>query len=156
LDGGAGLDHLFGGNNNDELDGGQGPDDLDGGPGDDVLKGGSDEDLFVYDVTNGGSDTIVDFSAVQNDTVDLDGTIDFAAAFGGGFFPNFIDDLDPGVAVLEPDDTEGQLSDFIGGQIVIDFFENNEETGGVPGAQQENVLTVIGVNLMELGFDVVV
>ena len=49
--------------------GGAGDDTIDGGAGDDLLTGGEGEDVFFFD-TDGGNDTITDFS-VTEDVIDL-------------------------------------------------------------------------------------
>ncbi|MCI4661687.1 MAG: hypothetical protein MRY63_07710 [Neomegalonema sp.] len=58
LNGAAGADRLAGGAGNDALRGGNGIDRLVGGGGDDLLIGGADLDVFVYDGSDFGTDTI--------------------------------------------------------------------------------------------------
>jgi Ca2+-binding RTX toxin-like protein len=63
VDGGAGNDALYGGAGDDSLSGGtNGRDWLDGGEGDDELSGGNQSDTFAFDFSNGGDDTVTDFS----------------------------------------------------------------------------------------------
>ncbi len=59
---------LWGAGGNDFLYGLAGNDRLDGQAGNDLMNGGAGADTFVY---ASGSDTIADFSASQNDTIDL-------------------------------------------------------------------------------------
>jgi Ca2+-binding RTX toxin-like protein len=64
IDGGAGNDTLIGVNLADiadDLRGNTGNDILEGGRGNDKLTGGSGNDTFVFDTTDFGKDTIVDF-----------------------------------------------------------------------------------------------
>jgi Ca2+-binding RTX toxin-like protein len=69
LAGDAGADSLVGGAGADTLSGGAGADTLTGGAGADSLTGGLGADSFVL----AGSDTVVDFSSTQSDTVTLTG-----------------------------------------------------------------------------------
>ena len=67
---GSGMaDTLIGGFSADTLSGGLGNDSLVGGVGNDVLTGGAGADRFVLF----GSDTVMDYSSVQSDTIDLSG-----------------------------------------------------------------------------------
>ena len=73
-------DILKGKDGNDTLDGGAGADLLKGGRGKDLLTGGGDADTFVFaaikqsPVKGGeGRDTILDFSALEGDQIDLSG-----------------------------------------------------------------------------------
>ncbi len=77
LTGNAGNDLLDGGRGNDVLDGGDGNDTLIGGRGADDLTGGAGADTFVFKsaadstVRSAGQDTILDFSGVGGDRIDL-------------------------------------------------------------------------------------
>jgi Ca2+-binding RTX toxin-like protein len=62
LNGHAGADTLEGGNGNDRLNGGDGDDVLNGGSGFDTLAGGTGNDIFRYDQSAHGGDTISDFA----------------------------------------------------------------------------------------------
>ncbi|WP_330166531.1 cadherin-like domain-containing protein [Rhizobium sp. GN54] len=79
LRGNDGNDALEGGRGNDTLAGGRGNDVLDGGAGSDRLKGGSGRDVFVFrdlsdsTVSSAGRDTVLDFSRVAGDVIDLRG-----------------------------------------------------------------------------------
>lgn len=66
--GSAVANTLIAGAGNDYLDGLGGDDVIDGGTGDDRMNGGSGSDRFVF---TSGSDQILDFSQVEDDTVDL-------------------------------------------------------------------------------------
>ncbi|MCC5667599.1 hypothetical protein LC653_27880 [Nostoc sp. CHAB 5784] len=57
-----GSDQIYGYGGNDILKGGLGNDYLEGGSGNDNITGGSGRDTFVLDYSNGGIDTITDFS----------------------------------------------------------------------------------------------
>lgn len=62
INGGAGDDIIFGQEGNDRITGGLGKD---------LLHGGSGADTFVYNNTNEGGDTILDFDAAEGDVLDL-------------------------------------------------------------------------------------
>ena len=70
LYGNGGNDRLYGGDGTDYLYAGAGNDWLNGGQGADRLHGGAGEDVFVFDVLDGGIDTIEDFH-VQEDKIAL-------------------------------------------------------------------------------------
>ena len=74
--GDAGNDFLAGGAGDDLLSGGVGNDTLNGGTGDDVLEGGAGGDLFVFNITAGDYDQVVDFE----DGVDM---LQFRGVAGG-------------------------------------------------------------------------
>jgi len=63
---------LYGGAGNDHLNGGAGNDILIGGAGNDSLTGGTGNNDFVLQVTNGGFDTINDFSASSGNLILVD------------------------------------------------------------------------------------
>ena len=69
IDGGAGHDWIDGGAGNDTIDAGAGNDIVFGDAGNDMLEGGGGEDVFYFE-SNGGNDTITDFS-VTDDSIDL-------------------------------------------------------------------------------------
>ncbi|MCE0460644.1 M10 family metallopeptidase C-terminal domain-containing protein [Pseudomonas uvaldensis] len=76
LTGNGGNNVLVGGGGNDRLDAGAGNDTLSGGIGADILRGGDGADLFVFNALNElgrgtASDTILDFSSLQGDKIDL-------------------------------------------------------------------------------------
>ena len=75
------IENAFGGDGNDVivgnaagnyLSGGAGDDLLGGKAGNDTLAGGAGADLFIY-IVGDGADTIIDFSAVNGDKIDLTG-----------------------------------------------------------------------------------
>ena len=79
LHGGRGRDELFGGEGDDELFGGRHSDRLIGGTGDDLLEGGRGGDVFVFNLTDIGTDTILDFGH-GNDMLEIStylGVFDF-------------------------------------------------------------------------------
>ena len=67
LEGLGGNDLLFGGAGNDELIGGTGTDILVGGSGNDVLTGGTGADTFVHEGAGDGLDTLLDFTAAEDE-----------------------------------------------------------------------------------------
>ena len=68
----GGNDTLSGGGGSDLLLGGDGNDTLNGGTGNDVLSGGRGLDTFAFTDTGAGNqDTIVDYSFVEGDVLDL-------------------------------------------------------------------------------------
>jgi len=77
----AGNDTLQGNSGNDLILGGDGMDTIIGGIDDDILSGGRDADTFVMDNTS-SIDTILDYSFVDGDVIDLSALLD--AAFGPG------------------------------------------------------------------------
>ncbi|WP_419895987.1 hypothetical protein [Roseomonas sp. USHLN139] len=72
LTGDSGSNVLTGGAGNDQLFGGGGNDRLVGGTGSDQLTGGTGADTFVF-TKGSGADSILDFSAAQNDKVEWTG-----------------------------------------------------------------------------------
>jgi len=63
LTGTAGQDRLEGGRGNDELSGANGSDTLVGGSGNDTLSGGAGSDVFVLNISEAGTDRILDFKS---------------------------------------------------------------------------------------------
>lgn len=68
LYGGSGADAFFGGQENDTLFGNDGNDTLGGNRGNDLLQGGNGADRFDFS-SNGGADTIGDFSITDGDKI---------------------------------------------------------------------------------------
>lgn len=89
LSGGEGNDSLSGDDGNDMLSGGAGNDTLFGGTGENLLTGGAGADVFVFDPSGDGNDTITDFDAADGDRIDLTGVVadydnlDFDVVDGG-------------------------------------------------------------------------
>ncbi|MCA9148620.1 MAG: DUF4347 domain-containing protein, partial [Planctomycetales bacterium] len=70
--GGNGADLLHGNDGADTLLGGKGTDEFWGGPGNDALTGGADSDIYHYDATGWGIDTIVEKAGEGNqDLIDF-------------------------------------------------------------------------------------
>ena len=71
----GGDDTIYAQGGNDVVLGGAGNDVLDGGGGADKMQGGAGADRFLYEKTGdsapGASDTIVDFSALEGDVIDV-------------------------------------------------------------------------------------
>jgi len=83
--GSSGDDVIDGGAGNDRLMGGTGADTLYGGAGDDFLYGGSGDDLFVFDMADGGTDTIVDVSGTNSAEIlglDAGAAVELQASLG--------------------------------------------------------------------------
>ena len=79
--GGRGDDILTGSSGSDFLVGGDGNDILVGGIDNDVLSGGHGADTFTVntgETGSGNADTIVDYSFVEDDEIDLSALIDIA------------------------------------------------------------------------------
>ncbi|MFH1419875.1 MAG: Ig-like domain-containing protein, partial [Planctomycetota bacterium] len=79
--GGRGDDILTGGSGNDFLVGAEGNDILVGGLGNDKLSGGQGADTFTFktgETGSGNADTIVDYSFIEDDKIDLSDMIDIA------------------------------------------------------------------------------
>jgi len=87
VDGGSGMDFIYGSRFADDLRGGSGNDLISGGNGNDVLTGGSGNDVFVFatDATGAASDRIVDFGDRYGD----EDVIDLSAVFSGVSSYNF-------------------------------------------------------------------
>ena len=66
---------INGGNGSDTIIGTNFGDVIIGGTGSDNLTGGTGADIFVFNATGNGLDTITDFTASQNDILDLDAII---------------------------------------------------------------------------------
>jgi Ca2+-binding RTX toxin-like protein len=140
LNGDAGADTLLGGNGADSLNGGADNDSLNGGLGTDTLTGGTGADSFLFNTTLGGSnsDTITDFSSVD-DTIVLDnvmftGLSDGALAAGA---------FRIGSAALDADDrivfnaTTGALfydADGTGAGTAVQFATVTAPVGGLSAA----------------------
>jgi hypothetical protein len=62
----GGVDDLHGEAGNDQIFGDLGDDILDGGSGSDTLEGGLGKDTFVFDLTQGAADTLVDFEGADD------------------------------------------------------------------------------------------
>ena len=109
----GGNDRVYGGEGDDEIYGGAGCDLLMGEEGNDTLVGGSGDDTFVFQ-SGHGNDTIKDFED-GNDTIDL-------SAFSGiTAFSNL-----SGKITQDGDDTKIDLSDFGGGEIVLEDFTSTD------------------------------
>jgi Ca2+-binding RTX toxin-like protein len=67
----AGNDQIDAGDGNDTVLGGEGDDTVDGGAGDDVLRGDAGADTFLFDPSEQGADTVVDFSQEDGDIIGL-------------------------------------------------------------------------------------
>jgi hypothetical protein len=81
-DGSKGLT-INGGNGSDTITGTDFGDVIVGGTGSDNLTGGTGADIFVFDATGNGLDTITDFTTAQNDILDLDAIISGGAYNSG-------------------------------------------------------------------------
>jgi len=82
-----GNDSLDGGSGADLIIAGDGDDSLTGGTGADVLSGGRGDDTFHFADT-ASADTIVDYSFVEGDTLNLSVLLD--AGYGGGSISGFV------------------------------------------------------------------
>lgn len=75
VSGGTGNDVLFGGQEDDTLAGGDGNDTMFGNLDDDLLFGGKGADVYVWHQSNGGQDTIGDFSTTEGDRIDINNNL---------------------------------------------------------------------------------
>jgi serralysin len=80
--GGTGDDVIRGGQGSDLLSGGGGSDQLYGDLGSDALSGGAGADTFHF-ALGGGADRILDFSRVEGDRIQLDGSPSYSLAQTG-------------------------------------------------------------------------
>jgi Ca2+-binding RTX toxin-like protein len=112
LSGGAGNDTLAGSTGNDRLYGSDGRDVLTGGNGNDDMTGGTGADRFVFrNAPEADRDLVRDFSAAQNDRIDLR-AVDAVAGIAG----------DQAFAFIGADafgGTAGELR-FVGGRLLGD------------------------------------
>ena len=65
LSGGSGDDEIFGAGGNDSLLGGDGDDTLNGGSGSNTLNGGLGNDIYRWDLTQRGGDTLTDLGGID-------------------------------------------------------------------------------------------
>ena len=112
LSGDEGDDTIYGDGGNDSLFGDEGDDELYGGGGNDTLTGGSGEDKFVFQ-SGHGNDKIQDFEN-GTDKIDLSAFSSITA------FTNL-----NGKITEDGDDTKIDLSDFGGGEIVLEDFTSS-------------------------------
>ncbi len=82
ISGDLGADVLLGGQGDDRLSGGDDNDLLSGDLGDDMLNGGAGADVFQFNRSGGGVDTIEDFSSAAHDMIRLTGFTSFADLAG--------------------------------------------------------------------------
>lgn len=140
LNGEAGADTLLGGNGADTLNGGADNDSLNGGLGTDTLTGGTGADSFLFNTTLGGSnsDTITDFSSVD-DTIVLDNAM-FTGLSDGALAAGV---FRIGSAALDADDrivfnaTTGALfydADGTGAGTAVQFATVTAPVGGLSAA----------------------
>jgi Ca2+-binding RTX toxin-like protein len=104
LNGDAGSDMLLGGSGNDTVR---------GGTNNDILSGGTGADRFVFAETGSlNSDSIVDFSFVDGDTIDLSALLD--PAYSAGLpISGFVRALQSGSNIIVQVDTDGGANSFI-------------------------------------------
>jgi hypothetical protein len=96
LNGNAGADMLLGGAGNDTLN---------GGTGNDIVSGGTGADVSVRRDRRANKDSIVDYSFVEGDTLDLSALLD--AAFGAGQpVSGLVRAVQSGSDVIVQDDTK--------------------------------------------------
>jgi VCBS repeat-containing protein len=109
----GGNDILNGDSGSDMLLGGAGNDRLAGGTGNDILSGGTGADQFVFAETGAlNSDTIVDYSYVDGDTIDLSALLD--AAFNTGLpISGFVRAVQSGSNITLQVDVDGGANSFV-------------------------------------------
>ncbi|MBU2227216.1 MAG: cadherin-like domain-containing protein [Proteobacteria bacterium] len=106
LNGSSGNDVLMGGGGNDILVGGDGNDILIGGAGADTLTGGAGSDTLRFLKGDAASvDTITDYSATQNDKLDLSDLLDI----GGGNVNDIVNVRQSGNNIIVSVDTNGTV-----------------------------------------------
>ena len=94
----GGNDIIDAGSGNDIVYGQEGNDILSGGTGNNILSGGTGADTF--NLTNGGKDTILDYSKTAGDKVDISAVLDIADETAAKSYMDFHNNGD-GKAVLE-------------------------------------------------------
>jgi beta-glucanase (GH16 family) len=123
LYGDAGNDALFGGNGNDKLYGGNQNDRLTGGLGADRLEGGGGADTFYFgsiaESPNSARDTIVGFSGVEGDRIDVS-VIDANTLIAGNQAFTFIGSA-PFTTAGQLQLSNGIVSGDVNGDAIADF-----------------------------------
>lgn len=125
LYGGLGDDAVYGGAGADTLRGDEGDDYIEGGAGDDSMAGGEGADTFVFGPAH-GDDTITDFDADENDTIDI-------SAFGDTITWDLLKAQFSEVTDEQGDVTGVQvdLSDWGGGTLTINGVVTADLTAGM-------------------------
>ena len=115
LNGNAGADMLLGGAGNDTLN---------GGTGNDIVSGGTGADRYVFAETGSANkDSIVDYSFVEGDTLDLSALLD--AAFGAGQpVSGLVRAVQSGSDVIVQVDTNGGANSFTDVAVLTNYGTN--------------------------------
>jgi len=160
LTGGAGTDVILGGDGDDTIDGGGGADLLEGGAGNDVIVGNGGNDVIAggtgndtltagggsvrFDFAESGSsnvDTIADYSAKSNDTIDVSSLLD--ANFGpGSTISNFARLVQSGSNVTVQVDPSGSSSAWSDVAVLSNYGTSGADLVNVYFAGTNHQLTV--------------
>jgi VCBS repeat-containing protein len=142
LVGGDGNDTLNGDAAADMLLGGSGDDTLAGGPGNDILAGGIGADRYVFAETgalNGAS--IVDFSFVDGDTIDLSALLD-AAFVTGQPISGFVRGVQSGSNITLQVDVDGGANSFVEVATLTGYGTNSADLVRLTFEATDHVLLV--------------
>jgi VCBS repeat-containing protein len=138
----GGNDTLNGGAGSDMLLGGTGDDTLAGGTGNDILSGGTGADAFVFAETGAAdSDSIVDFSYVDGDTVNLSALLDAGFTIGQSE-ADFVRAVQSGSTITIQVDADGGGDSFVDVAALTGYGTNNADIVKVTFEGTDHILLV--------------
>ena len=122
--------------------GGAGNDTLRGGTGNDILAGGTGADNFTFAETGfANSDSIVDYSYVEGDTLDLSALLD-AAFVAGQPVSDFVRGVQSGSSIVVQVDIDGGGNSFVDVATLTGYGTNNPDLVRVTFEAADHVLLV--------------
>ena len=137
-----GADILNGDFGYDMLLGGSGNDTLRGGTANDILAGGTGADRFIFAETGfANSDSIVDYSYVEGDTIDLSALLD-AAFVAGQPVSDFVRGVQFGSSIVLQVDIDGGGNSFVDVATLTSYGTNNPDLVRVTFEGTDHVLLV--------------
>ncbi|MDI6742631.1 MAG: calcium-binding protein, partial [Smithella sp.] len=123
IDGGAGDDIIYGQEGNDIIS---------GGTGNNILSGGTGADTFI--ISSGAHDTILDYSKLEGDKVDISGILDE----GAGDYLNVVSNANGSVKLEILDSSNAEKASV--------SFENIHFSDLTPGAELDSLLGKVDVD----------
>jgi Ca2+-binding RTX toxin-like protein len=142
LVGRSGDDILNGDSGSDMLLGGSGNDTISGGLGNDILAGGTGADRFTFAQTgSANSDTIVDYSFVDGDTIDLSALLD-AAFVTGQPISDFVRGVQSGSSIILQVDIDGGGNSFVDVATLASYGTSSPDLIRLTFAGTDHVLLV--------------
>ena len=133
----SGTDTLSGGNGDDTIHGNGGDDTINGGLGQDTLYGETGADTFIFEAASAfaQTDTVMDFSVVEGDILDISDLIT-AGTVNAGNVTDYIQFTDSGADTIVAVDVNGAAGgvnfqtiatfDGIAGLDEVDLFNNGQ------------------------------